>query len=123
MKKFMLICAPMTSRSGYGAHARDLIKSFMEHDKYDIQVFDVPWGSTPRNALDKNNVDDKKMLDLINSLSKDDLVVLGKKHKILIPVRIILWKNTSDVISAFPLRCRRHFMPVPRNIIRNLIVL
>ena len=65
MKKFMLICAPMTSRSGYGAHARDLIKSFMEHDKYDIQVFDVPWGSTPRNALDKNNVDDKKMLDLI----------------------------------------------------------
>ena len=81
MKKFMLICAPMTSRSGYGAHARDLIKSFMGHDKYDIQVFDVPWGSTPRNALDKNNVDDKKMLDFIQkfSMQKRELSVLPRR--------------------------------------------
>ena len=28
MKKFMLICAPITSRSGYGSHARDLVWSF-----------------------------------------------------------------------------------------------
>ncbi len=67
MKKFMLICAPASSRSGYGAHARDLIHSFIEHDKYDIKVFDVPWGSCPRNALDKNNINDKKILDRITS--------------------------------------------------------
>ena len=65
MKKIMLITAPVTSRSGYGAHARDLATSFIEHDKYDIQIWDVPWGECPRNALDENNENDKKILDLI----------------------------------------------------------
>jgi glycosyltransferase involved in cell wall biosynthesis len=54
MKKLMLICAPVTSRSGYGNHARDLVRSFIKHDKYDIKIMDVNWGETPRNALDKN---------------------------------------------------------------------
>ena len=53
MKKFMLICAPVTSRSGYGAHARDLVWSLIEHNKYDVTIMDVPWGNTPRNALEK----------------------------------------------------------------------
>jgi len=52
MKKFMLICAPVSSRSGYGDHARDLVRSFIKHDKYEIQILDVPWGDCPRNALD-----------------------------------------------------------------------
>ena len=38
MKKLMLICAPVTSRSGYGEHARDLVKSFIEHNKYIIKM-------------------------------------------------------------------------------------
>ena len=47
----MLICAPVSSRSGYGAHARDLVTSLINHDKYHIKIMDVPWGTTPRNAL------------------------------------------------------------------------
>ena len=31
MKKLMLICAPVSSRSGYGEHSRDLTLSFLEH--------------------------------------------------------------------------------------------
>ena len=58
----MLICAPVTSRSGYGAHARDLVTSLIEHDKYDIKILDVPWGECPRNALNKNDSNDKKYL-------------------------------------------------------------
>ena len=65
MKKLMLICAPVTSRSGYGSHARDLVSAFLKHDKYDIKIFDVRWGDCPRNALDENNVQDKKILDSI----------------------------------------------------------
>ena len=65
MKKMMLICAPVSSRSGYGDHSRDLVHSFIKHDKYDIKIIDVPWGDCPRNALDKNNVEDKKILDCI----------------------------------------------------------
>ena len=55
MKKLMLICAPVSSRSGYGDHARDLVLSFMKYDKYDIKIMDVRWGECPRNALDKDN--------------------------------------------------------------------
>ena len=65
MKKLMLICAPVTSRSGYGDHARDLVHSFIKHDKYDIKILDVPWGSCPRNALNHNNDKDKLILNKI----------------------------------------------------------
>ena len=65
MKKSMVICAPVTSRSGYGEHARDLVKSFIETEKYQAHIIDVPWGACPRNALDENNQDDKKILNLI----------------------------------------------------------
>ena len=65
MKKLMLICAPVTSRSGYGAHARDLVLSFLKHDKYDIHIIDVPWGDCPRNALDINKKNDKNISDCI----------------------------------------------------------
>ena len=63
MKKLVLICAPVSSRSGYGAHSRDLVQSFIEHDKYDIKILDVRWGDCPRNALDVNNPKDKKIID------------------------------------------------------------
>ena len=65
MKKLMLICAPVTSRSGYGAHARDLVRAFIEHDKYELYINDVPWGDCPRNALDLNDTNDKKVFDCI----------------------------------------------------------
>jgi len=63
MKKIMLIVAPVSSRSGYGDHARDLVKSFIKHNKYDVKIWDVNWGETPRDALDKSND-----VDIINCL-------------------------------------------------------
>ena len=72
MKKVMLICAPVSSRSGYGDHARDLVRSFIEHDKYNVKILDVPWGECPRNALDGNNINDKKIIDCILSEPKMD---------------------------------------------------
>ena len=36
MKKFILVCAPVTSRSGYGAHARDLVLSLMKNENYEV---------------------------------------------------------------------------------------
>ena len=78
----MLICAPVTSRSGYGDHARDLVLSFMKHDKYDIKIMDVNWGDTPRNALNENNPEDKKILDCI--LREN----LNKQPDIYVDIRI-----------------------------------
>ena len=83
MKKIMLICAPVSSRSGYGAHARDLTHSFIRHDKYDVNILDVPWGECPRNALNKNNEEDKKILNRILQQPKMD-----KQPDIYIDIRI-----------------------------------
>ena len=41
MKKLMLICAPVSSRSGYGDHARDLVLSFLENKDCDIKINDA----------------------------------------------------------------------------------
>jgi len=65
MKKLMLICAPVTNRSGYGAHARDIVWSFLDSDQYEIKILDVRWGDCPRNALKKDNSRDKQILDCI----------------------------------------------------------
>ncbi len=61
----MLITAPVSSRSGYGAHARDLVWSFIEHGKYEVKILDVRWGDCPRNALKKDNPTDKQILNCI----------------------------------------------------------
>ncbi len=45
---------------------------FIEHDKYDIKILDVRWGDCPRNALDKNNENDKILLDCILAEPKLD---------------------------------------------------
>ena len=63
MKKLMLICAPVSSRSGYGDHARDLVRSFLKLDKFFTKILDVPWGETPRDALDDKL--DKNIIDCI----------------------------------------------------------
>ena len=70
MKKLMLICAPVSSRSGYGDHARDLVRAFLKPDNFDIKILDVQWGETPRNAL--NSELDKNIIDCILSEPKMD---------------------------------------------------
>ena len=58
MKRSLLMCGPLTSRSGYGAHARDIFHAFYNTQKYDIKVLDVRWGDCPRNALDPTSEKD-----------------------------------------------------------------
>jgi len=84
MKKLMLICAPVTSRSGYGSHARDLVWSFLSHNKYDIKIIDVRWGDCPRNALDINDENDKKIIDSILPMPPQ----MDRKPDIYVDIRI-----------------------------------
>ena len=84
MKKVMLICAPVTSRSGYGDHARDLVWSFMDNENYNIKIMDVRWGDTPRNALDKKNTEDKKIIDCILKPGEQ----LSRQPDICVDIRI-----------------------------------
>jgi glycosyltransferase involved in cell wall biosynthesis len=67
MKPTMLIFAPIATRSGYGDMGRDLVRHFIEYDKFDVQVISAPWGDTPMNALDETNPKDKMLIDRIVS--------------------------------------------------------
>ena len=81
MKKLMLICAPVSSRSGYGDHARDLVRSFLQHDKYEIKIMDVPWGECPRDAL--TLPEDKQIIDCLLPEPKMD-----KQPDVYVDIRI-----------------------------------
>ena len=36
-KPVVLVTAPVGTRSGYGAHSRDIVRSLIELDKYDVK--------------------------------------------------------------------------------------
>lgn len=54
-KPYLVISAPVATVSGYGSHARDIVRSLRDLDKYDIKIISQRWGSTPMNALSPND--------------------------------------------------------------------
>lgn len=64
-KPELVFCGPVATRSGYGEHARDLLLSLFEMDKFNIKVISINWGETPMNALNPEISDHKKILDAI----------------------------------------------------------
>jgi len=56
-KPILLFTGPCGSRSGYGHHARDLVSTLIEMDRFDVKIVDLRWGGTPRNALKTDNPD------------------------------------------------------------------
>jgi hypothetical protein len=55
MKPMILVTAPVGTRSGYGNHSRDICRTLIESDKYDVRIQSVRWGNTPPNALEQDN--------------------------------------------------------------------
>lgn len=51
MKNTFYISAPVDTYSGYGARSRDIIKSLIELDKYNIKILSQRWGDTRRGFL------------------------------------------------------------------------
>lgn len=54
-KQFILFRGPVMTRSGYGAHSRDLLESLYKMDSFDIKIDSCGWGSTPLTALEEGN--------------------------------------------------------------------
>ena len=63
MKPMLLVQGPVATRSGYGEHARDLVRALISIDKWDVKVINTRWGNTPMNALDLDNPNDKIIMD------------------------------------------------------------
>jgi len=61
-KPLVLFTAPVGTRSGYGAHSRDIARSLIAMDRFDIKIFPVRWGSTPQNALNEKDPNDIEII-------------------------------------------------------------
>ena len=57
----VVMCAPFSSRSGYGDHARSIFASLVTIKDFDIKLLDVRWGDTPQDAL-SNDGDIESMI-------------------------------------------------------------
>ncbi len=55
-KPTLLFRGPVKSRSGYGAHSRDLLESLHKMDLFDIRIDSCIWGNTPLTALESDNL-------------------------------------------------------------------
>ena len=62
-KPLVLVTGPVATRSGYGAHSRDICRSLISMDKYNVKIFPVRWGNTPQNALNDEDPNDKVIID------------------------------------------------------------
>ena len=83
-KPLCLVTAPVATRSGYGAHSRDIVRSLIALDRYDVKIWSVRWGNTPMNALDKNDPNDIPIIERL--LSEPNLSSQPELHiHIVIP--------------------------------------
>jgi hypothetical protein len=71
MKQLIVISCPIDTYSGYGARARDIVKSLLKTDKYEVKILSQRWGNTPFGFLKADNAEDKQILDCI--LSSNEL--------------------------------------------------
>jgi len=70
-KPFLLFQGPVRSRSGYGDHTRDLIKSLIDIDLFDIKIAATTWGSCPETELTAETPINKLLTSMI--LTNNDL--------------------------------------------------
>ena len=64
-KPLLVFQAPVATRSGYGDHSRDILKSLFELDRYDIKIVPTRWGNTPQDPLDPSSEFGQKVIQNI----------------------------------------------------------
>ena len=64
-KPLLIYQAPVATRSGYGDHARDILKSIFEYDKFDVITIPTRWGNTPQNQINPQTDFGQKLLSTV----------------------------------------------------------
>ena len=80
-KPILVFQAPIATRSGYGDHSRDILKSLFELDKYDVKVVPTRWGNTPQDQINPQTEFGKRVLQNI-------VLSLDKKPDVFIQVSV-----------------------------------
>lgn len=70
-KPLLLFQAPIATRSGYGDHSRDILKSLFDLDKYDVKIVPTRWGNTPQDQIDPQTEFGQRILsNIVTQLDK-----------------------------------------------------
>ena len=69
MRQLVVISCPIDTYSGYGARSRDIVKTLLRSDKYDIKIIPQKWGNTPFGFLKADKAEDKQILDCMLHIS------------------------------------------------------
>ena len=80
-KPILVFQAPIATRSGYGDHSRDILKSLFELDKYDVKVVPTRWGNTPQDQINPQTEFGQRILQNI-------VTQLNQKPDIFIQVSV-----------------------------------
>ena len=80
-KPLLVFQAPVATRSGYGDHSRDILKSLFELDKYDVKVVPTRWGNTPQDQINPQTEFGQRILQNI-------VTQLNQKPDIFIQVSV-----------------------------------
>ena len=81
MKPTLVFQGPIFTRSGYGDHCRDLMKSLRKMDKYDIKIIPLRWGNTPQNQVDGESEFGRWMLERV-------IGEIGQKPDVFVQVSV-----------------------------------
>lgn len=76
-KQTLIFQGPVFTRSGYGDHCRDLLKSLRKMNKFDIKLIPMRWGNTPQNQTDPSTEFGRWMLEnvLTQNVQKPDVFI------------------------------------------------
>jgi len=98
-KPICLVTAPVATRSGYGAHSRDICRALIKLDRYDVKIWSVRWGNTPMNALNLDDPNDTMIIDRL--LSEPNLPTQPELHiHIVIPTEFQPFAKYNIGITA-----------------------
>jgi hypothetical protein len=64
-KPVLVFQGPAFTRSGYGDHCRDILRSLKNMDKYDVKIIPLRWGNTPQNQVDPSTEFGQWMLERV----------------------------------------------------------
>jgi hypothetical protein len=77
-KPTLIFQGPCFSRSGYGDHCRDLLKSLRKMDRFDVKLIPLKWGNTPQNETYADTEFGQWMLSSVltsSSVEKPDVFI------------------------------------------------
>jgi glycosyltransferase involved in cell wall biosynthesis len=73
IKPVMVVQSPLFTRSGYGAHALDIVRCLHRWDKYDLKIVPTRWGGCPQLNLDEMTKTDAELRQLLGKVLSQPL--------------------------------------------------